>query len=449
MVSHILTVAQSIIWELLLKQWPYSTEICFFAHALSIGVLMKGSLESKFWFHSLVLYYFAAFGGGILVPMILGKPPVFLANDMVAFVGFVCWFLTQNCPGDVVNKLFTLGTAKIVLVVMHAIFLGNAVCDAVNAADAHFAPSKYYPTAVVAPLVCGALAVSAAQFFPLDKGLATISGGMPWNIQGGLSCAMFYHFTINDGGAVGQFLRTYLVGPALTPAMARWMVVAFYIGISITHITYGNTFNPFAPVHKILYTVTGIPKDPNEKKAPKKTGKKVDQQQKPKKLPSAQEVLSGVTYDLWGCLAMVALLLSYAYMSHPKEILAAGARLQSGQYLATCTHVTAVRDCEPHSLSMGTDGRLRLFRGMSPMEKSKTLLFESAAPKTESNGYYAEVDSSTGMLAVKSAITDRTVWTPAGQKKQDAATAAAAYLAVRNGTFTVESSNTTLWSVSY
>lgn len=43
----------------------------------------KDSGKQLFWAESLVLTFFMAFGGGILAPFLLGKPPVMFVNDLL------------------------------------------------------------------------------------------------------------------------------------------------------------------------------------------------------------------------------------------------------------------------------------------------------------------------------------------------------------------------------
>lgn len=43
----------------------------------------KDGGKDLFWAESLVLTFFMAFGGGILAPFLLGKPPVMFVNDLL------------------------------------------------------------------------------------------------------------------------------------------------------------------------------------------------------------------------------------------------------------------------------------------------------------------------------------------------------------------------------
>lgn len=57
-----------------------------------IRKLEKDGGRQLFWAESLIMTFFMAFGGGILAPFLLGKPPVFFVNDLlVPLVSTVCY----------------------------------------------------------------------------------------------------------------------------------------------------------------------------------------------------------------------------------------------------------------------------------------------------------------------------------------------------------------------
>lgn len=55
-------------------------------HAISadqVKRIERAGGKELFWAESLILTFFMAFGGGILAPFLLGKPPVFFVNDLM------------------------------------------------------------------------------------------------------------------------------------------------------------------------------------------------------------------------------------------------------------------------------------------------------------------------------------------------------------------------------
>jgi len=419
--------AVDILWRVLLKQFPYSTEICIFCYTLYIGVRLRKQLESNFWFHSLVLYFFGAFGGGTIVPTILGKPPVYMANDFVGICGIISWYLTQYCPGDLVNKCFSLAIPKFVLTSVAAIFLGNLLVDNVQLAHTIFKPSKYYPIPIFGPIICGCLCVSAAQFFPLNRGLDAIKKGVPFNIQSAFVCSTFYHLSINDPGPMGQFLRTNLVSPNISAVMARWMVVAFFLSTSIIQNNVDENFNPFKAVHRVAYAFTKLPKKNDEDE-------------------NIFHKIEEVVFDVLEILGILTLILSFTIMQHPPALLNSGVRLNSGKYLASCAALTSFRKCQPYVLSMESDGVLRLFKAVSPLEEKKDLIWSSTTPKISSDAYYAFVDPNTAVLSIKTNGTDRVVWSTPMKNKVVSDLAKDAKLYLQQGYFQVRTDESIFWS---
>lgn len=50
---------------------------------LQVRKIEKDSGNQLFWAESLVMTYMMAFGGGIIAPFLLGKPPVMFVNDLI------------------------------------------------------------------------------------------------------------------------------------------------------------------------------------------------------------------------------------------------------------------------------------------------------------------------------------------------------------------------------
>jgi uncharacterized membrane protein YeiH len=54
--------------------------------------------KSKFyWAHSLVLVILTGFGGAFVAPMMLGKPPIPIANDIVVPIVILIWYVRLKC----------------------------------------------------------------------------------------------------------------------------------------------------------------------------------------------------------------------------------------------------------------------------------------------------------------------------------------------------------------
>lgn len=60
----------------------------------------KDSGNQLFWAESLVMTYLMAFGGGIIAPFLLGKPPVMFVNDLIVPLVCMIRFLFLFSPQD-------------------------------------------------------------------------------------------------------------------------------------------------------------------------------------------------------------------------------------------------------------------------------------------------------------------------------------------------------------
>uniref|UniRef100_A0A7S2UVJ1 Bulb-type lectin domain-containing protein n=1 Tax=Fibrocapsa japonica TaxID=94617 RepID=A0A7S2UVJ1_9STRA len=342
----------AVFWDLLLLDFPYAKEIALICYCFFIANKMKKKFENQFWFHSLVLYFFTALGGATLVPLILGKPPAYFQNDFVAACGFTAWLLTMYAPYNLVGKFFALAPCDYALSLMAFIFLGNSCLNTVDLCNSFFNPSAYYPTPMIAPIVLGAISVSAGQFFPLNEGLKAIEHTVPWNIQCGFFGAVFYQLAIQDDGPLGEAFELYVVGPRLTKEACRWLVVAFFVINGIATVHYPDKWvNPFAPVYN------AVPKTNN-----------------------LREFLWFALY----CGTVVTAFFAFAYQQLPHEELQSGQVMNSGDWLTTCTVLPVLRSCTPHAVYLNSTGAVNIFQGSTPPKVSgiaKPLVWSSAAEK--------------------------------------------------------------------
>eukprot|EP00640_Fibrocapsa_japonica_P001118 CAMPEP_0113935376 /NCGR_PEP_ID=MMETSP1339-20121228/2531_1 /TAXON_ID=94617 /ORGANISM="Fibrocapsa japonica" /LENGTH=425 /DNA_ID=CAMNT_0000937505 /DNA_START=84 /DNA_END=1361 /DNA_ORIENTATION=- /assembly_acc=CAM_ASM_000762 len=319
-----------VFWNVILLDFPYAWEIGLFAYCLFVGIKMHHHLKGELWLHSLVLYIFEAYGAHTLIPLVLGEPPEYFENDFVGFVGIASWFLTQHSPFNIVPKFFSFAPCEYAMSMMALIFLGNVLCQTVDVCNHHFEASPYYPTPMVAPIVLGVMSVTVDQFFPLDKGLEPISKCVPWNIQIGTFCAVFYQLAIWDDGPIGEAFELYVVGPTLNKETATWIVTVLFTITGLYEFKSGDKFkNPFAPV------VNSV------------------------KASSLNEGLGVVMRVGFAITALTA----FAYQQLPNEELQSGQTMASGDWLTTCTVLPALRPCNAHVLSLNSTGYLNIYQG--------------------------------------------------------------------------------------
>lgn len=147
---------------------------CFAANKISL----KGSL------HSFAGYAAGAFGGGFIVPVLLGSPPSPLATDLLLLSAAVAFCLNLWTAGTW-QKLYTSPLGTVIGLVLEAMFRGNLVVTLTSKAADTLGAS------LIGPVVCGTLAGVGGMFFPLNKGLAALDDGVvpPAVLQAGLTAA--------------------------------------------------------------------------------------------------------------------------------------------------------------------------------------------------------------------------------------------------------------------
>ena len=107
------------------------------------------------------------------------------------------------------------------------------------------------------PIAIGTIAGSMGAFLPFDKGLAPIASAVPWAIQGAFFSTVFYFLNVHD-----PTYKEWMSGMGVLPttAMAHTTVQLFLTTTLCLQEAYlGPNFNPFGPVHYVLYRVFLIP----------------------------------------------------------------------------------------------------------------------------------------------------------------------------------------------
>ena len=106
-------------------------------------------------------------------------------------------------------------------------------------------PGFTYPVAVVGPIVCGVLGACGGAFFPTDKGLAAVSGDLPWRVQSGIVGSVWLQLLLHD-----PYVKPLFAGTPL--ADAGWVkLVAILFFQIVPLLTAQGIFalgaNPLAP----------------------------------------------------------------------------------------------------------------------------------------------------------------------------------------------------------
>ncbi|CAM9795470.1 unnamed protein product [Ectocarpus sp. 4 AP-2014] len=249
--------------DFLTQNWEYGAEVCLAAfalfHSARVRKIEKDSGKQMFWAESLVMTYMMAFGGGILAPFLLGKPPVMFVNDLIVPLVAVCWFVSNRAEGPIF-ALINTPIMKQVILVLSEVFRANSMCGIVVLSNSILKPGKHYPIALWGPILLGTVGGCGGLFLPLDKGLKGLKNGAPWPLQSAFYGSMFFNLFVYDPN-VGPYLRDaaalFLDGDLVV--QGRAIVAGFLCVVALAQTLISPAFNPFTPVHNVVYTVTGVP----------------------------------------------------------------------------------------------------------------------------------------------------------------------------------------------
>ena len=119
-----------------------------------------------FWLDSFVRTVMATFGGGIIMPLLLGMRPFIFANDCAVPCAAFSWWCVNYFPGDFVYSIMKdKGPARVVCAFFFEVVRGNVILGWHNAAfnvigqGPQWKPD-YYPVPVVGPIAIGTIAGS-------------------------------------------------------------------------------------------------------------------------------------------------------------------------------------------------------------------------------------------------------------------------------------------------
>mmetsp|Transcript_89275 Transcript_89275/g.224505 ORF Transcript_89275/g.224505 Transcript_89275/m.224505 type:complete len:285 (+) Transcript_89275:54-908(+) len=180
------------------KSWAW--EITAFGFFLKVAQDNRKKVADLYWAKALVCNAIAAFGGGFLAPMIVGRTPVPLMEETFVWMVVVTWYITHNIPhfSDFLGEVLREGPGRTMLSIFFGIFKTQQIVGAVElaskavAAEDLLPKSAYFPFAVAAPLLCGFVGGCGGAFLPPSSGLAPIEEGKVWNIRAAFFAPLMY-----------------------------------------------------------------------------------------------------------------------------------------------------------------------------------------------------------------------------------------------------------------
>lgn len=165
---------------------PYHAELRTFGQAFMGALAVRGGANKNRdmnWFHAFALTTIAAFGGGWFGFVWMGKPTSLITNgDVTLTLTAIAFVLLTYVPLG--HALAGMLPVKILMNAWAQLFRALGMIGFINACAAEVKPSPYYPTAVLGPVVYGALLGNMGAFFL--KGFdGHLEKSMPWAFQNG------------------------------------------------------------------------------------------------------------------------------------------------------------------------------------------------------------------------------------------------------------------------
>ncbi|CAM9815815.1 unnamed protein product, partial [Scytosiphon promiscuus] len=257
-------MSEAIEWlrYIVLLKWPYASECYLFSLVTSGCVKARGGkprfegLLLPMFVHTLV----STTGSGVVGPVIMRDPPLFLGNDLLVTCIMVFFLISVIFDPYVVNFIKTPHLWK-AMALLSTTSRMNKICFIVDYALTKFPPSPYYPIALFGPIMIGLARGIGGSLVPCDKGLSSIRKDLPWSVQLCFLVAVFYHIVANDTYILGGVVRGALGLEDVSREDVRLIAVTFGTAVTIIQTYFAPKFNPFAPAHKasMIYSVTGIP----------------------------------------------------------------------------------------------------------------------------------------------------------------------------------------------
>lgn len=178
---------------------PYCN-LSMLGYCVFVARKVQVNLPSTRWLESGLATLLTAFGGGTVVPLLLGKPMVWLrANDLFMYHVILAWMLVNVSPLDrYVANMLRHPAASVVLNLLFQSFRAAVVFALMEMAKAAEVPGG---VGTIGLLVCGTLGGCGGVFLPLSKGLEPVRNGAPALMETAFTATAAYL-------AAGALLRT-------------------------------------------------------------------------------------------------------------------------------------------------------------------------------------------------------------------------------------------------
>ena len=229
--------------------WAYY--LCLALYCAASCRALKLSKPTLKHAHAIPLAILTSFGGGILVPITLGKPMVLHANESVLPIMLCAYTCVNFLPG--VFSLLSTRIGKLISTTGFEIFRYHVLAGCSDLANRTLPQPMGggYPVAIVGPLVAGLLGGCGGAFMPLSTGLSPIENGLPWRVQSALIATFYHHFATHDPNAREWLVKFFPM--FVDEAWVRFGGIVFFAAVPLCHVMGANILgaNPFWPQRQL------------------------------------------------------------------------------------------------------------------------------------------------------------------------------------------------------
>lgn len=402
--------------DIFLLKFPHGILSIVLAQSISAATKVRATQDKDgrdyYWLHALILTVLTGFGGGIIAPILIGRPPLIFQNELILTCCIASWYVVNTLPGA--QRVLTSLPVRTILAVFIGLFRTHTVCNIVKAANESLpASSAFYPHAFWGPIISGTFLGSGGLFLPFDKGVGAVVGnGTPWPMQAALMTAVFYHLEVFDKtGFVGVGFRS--VFGTYDDATVRSLVAAVQVASLLAQAIFDESANFFTPVHKFLYLVFQTKGPANQDQTRDKT---VGWDYHTRiRLEHVIEVLRAVI--------VTAVIATHIWLYFPSAALVPGVKLPVGKHIGTCQLFSPL-PCQPATLSLYPGAALRLaaYKGRAAADAAKagasTWAVDIPARLAAGESAHAAlgVDGVLRVVATSAGGVDRQLWASKGGK---------------------------------
>eukprot|EP01084_Bolivina_argentea_P153253 267228_1 len=390
-------------------QWPYARELCLLCLILANLVKhRKLDPEKKLhWVHDFVMTWTNTFAAGFTGALCVGELPAPFTNDKICTWFLILWPIFRFYDKAAVR----ITTMPIVWQAVH--FLAtlsrtNQICNYTDKAFNKYSPhARYYPLALLGPIVVGTIRGSGSNFSPQHKGLSCLKGGVPLNTQLAFVGATVWHLLVNDTFVVGAIARGLLLYIGFEPSkvlIKNCIIIAFLFLNVVWTLPGCKTFNPLRPIWSLFNYLLCLDVA-EEEHAEKKSKEGTSGDEPVGQLYDYEERYKvQFTYDIFRWCYIGLMFSVFVFKQLPPSSFSLTESLSQGDYLATCSFLPGIRSCEPTIAVLEEGGVLNIYRGgVKPTDTRRNLVWSSTKSTEKDLGtdFKATLDKN-GILSIRS-----------------------------------------------